>query len=77
MYRLFPKIFKWSTDWSTSWISSPWHSRGDLCFLLKLTSLMNQVSETLALLGEIPNDIEGLILCIKDIGVNFIMWVVI
>jgi len=46
---------------------------GDLCFLLKLTSLMNQVSETLALLGEIPNDIEGLILCLKDIGVNFIM----
>jgi hypothetical protein len=34
---------------------------------------MNQVLETLALLGEIPNDIEGLILCIKDIGVNFIM----
>jgi hypothetical protein len=32
---------------------------------------MNQVSETLALLGEIPNDIEGLILCLKDIGVKF------
>ena len=33
---------------------------------------MNQVSETLALLGEIPYDIDELILCLKDIGVNFI-----